>query len=133
MAPIFKSIFIFLETDQIFFIFRFQSAMSVPHMLGNQLNPNSSMAQKMHDSLNQEVEAHSIYSESNSNTNLVGPQLHSRVIASVRNSIFKSYSKFRIYNAGQFMWQKIDLTSSKLPKTQILNWDCLISEFRLFT
>ena len=54
-------------------------------MLGNQLNPSSSMAQKMHDSLNQEVEAHSIYtSDSSPNPNLIGPQLHSRVIASVR-------------------------------------------------
>lgn len=51
-------------------------------MLGNQLNPNSSMAQKMHDSLNQEVEAHSIYT-SETNSNLIGPQLHSKVVASV--------------------------------------------------
>lgn len=59
--------------------------MNAPHMLGNQLNPNSSMAQKMHDSLNQEVEAHSIYtSDSNPSANLVGPQLHGKVIASVR-------------------------------------------------
>lgn len=56
--------------------------MSVPHMLGNQLNPNSSMAQKMHDALNQEVEAHSIYT-SETNSNLIGPQLHSKVVASV--------------------------------------------------
>ncbi|KAL0276837.1 UNVERIFIED_CONTAM: hypothetical protein PYX00_004318 [Menopon gallinae] len=63
----------------------FQNTMNAPHMLGNQLNPNSSMAQKMHDSLNQEVEAHSIYtSDSNPSANLVGPQLHGKVIASVR-------------------------------------------------
>lgn len=56
-------------------------------MLGNQLNPTSTMAQKMSDTLSQELEAHSIFTEaSNSTTNLVGPQLHSRVIASV--SIF---------------------------------------------
>lgn len=53
-------------------------------MLGNQLNPTSTMAQKMSDTLSQELEAHSIFTEaSNSTTNLVGPQLHSRVIASV--------------------------------------------------
>ncbi|KAK6622126.1 hypothetical protein RUM44_001933 [Polyplax serrata] len=63
----------------------FQNAMSVPHMLGNQLNPNSSMAQKMHDALNQEVEAHSIYT-SETNSNLIGPQLHSKVVASARAS-----------------------------------------------
>lgn len=53
-------------------------------MLGNQLNPTSTMAQKMSDTLSQELEAHSIFTEANnSTTNLVGPQLHSRVIASV--------------------------------------------------
>lgn len=57
-------------------------------MLGNQLNPTSTMAQKMSDTLSQELEAHSIFTEaSNPTTNLVGPQLHSRVIASV--SIFE--------------------------------------------
>ncbi|XP_032667165.1 protein AF-10-like isoform X2 [Odontomachus brunneus] len=61
----------------------FQNGVSAPHMLGNQLNPTSTMAQKMSDTLSQELEAHSIFTEaSNSNTNLVGPQLHSRVIAS---------------------------------------------------
>jgi len=56
-------------------------------MLGNQLNPTSTMAQKMSDTLSQELEAHSIFTEaSNSNTNLIGPQLHSRVIASVRKN-----------------------------------------------
>lgn len=50
-------------------------------MLGNQLNPNSNMAQKMSDHLTSELEAHSIFSPENSN--LVGPQLHHRVIASV--------------------------------------------------
>ncbi|XP_078041762.1 coiled coil domain containing protein Alhambra isoform X3 [Augochlora pura] len=61
----------------------FQNGVSAPHMLGNQLNPTSTMAQKMSDTLSQELEAHSIFTEaSNSTTNLVGPQLHSRVIAS---------------------------------------------------
>ncbi|KAK0176699.1 hypothetical protein PV328_000812 [Microctonus aethiopoides] len=65
----------------------FQNGVSAPHMLGNQLNPSSTMAQKMSDTLNQELEAHSIFTEaSNSSTNLVGPQLHSRVIASIRST-----------------------------------------------
>ncbi|XP_033212743.1 protein AF-10-like isoform X2 [Belonocnema kinseyi] len=65
----------------------FQNGVSAPHMLGNQLNPTSTMAQKMSDTLSQELEAHSIFTEaSNSTTNLVGPQLHSRVIATIRSS-----------------------------------------------
>ncbi|XP_011687114.1 PREDICTED: protein AF-10-like isoform X2 [Wasmannia auropunctata] len=65
----------------------FQNGVSAPHMLGNQLNPTSTMAQKMSDTLSQELEAHSIFTEaSNSNTNLIGPQLHNRVIASIRSS-----------------------------------------------
>jgi hypothetical protein len=67
-------------------------------MLGNQLNPASTMAQKMSDTLNQELEAHSIFtSEPNLSSQpgpgqLVGPQLHSRVIASVRGSTPQSSS-----------------------------------------
>ncbi|XP_043523434.1 protein AF-10-like isoform X1 [Frieseomelitta varia] len=65
----------------------FQNGVSAPHMLGNQLNPTSTMAQKMSDTLSQELEAHSIFTEANnSTTNLVGPQLHSRVIASIRSN-----------------------------------------------
>lgn len=41
-------------------------------MLGNQLNPNSSVAQKMSDQLHMELEAHSVYTSEN-NLNLVGP------------------------------------------------------------
>ncbi|GFG34665.1 hypothetical protein Cfor_03077, partial [Coptotermes formosanus] len=62
----------------------FQNGVSAPHMLGNQLNPSSTMAQKMSDTLSAEMEAHSIFNDSSSSaTSLVGPQLHSRVIASV--------------------------------------------------
>lgn len=65
----------------------FQNGINAPHMLGNQLNPSSTMAQKMSDTLNQELEAHSIFTnDSNLPNILVGPQLHSRVIASVRSS-----------------------------------------------
>lgn len=61
-------------------------------MLGNQLNPSSTMAQKMSDTLSQELEAHSIFTEaSNSSTSLIGPQLHSRVIASVRKKTLNDY------------------------------------------
>lgn len=64
--------------------FRFQNGFNAPHMLGNQLNPNSHMAQKMSDHLNSELEAHSIFSPDALPANsLVGPQLHSRVVASV--------------------------------------------------
>lgn len=57
-------------------------------MLGNQLNPASTMAQKMSDTLSAELEAHSsaFTAADSSNSTLVGPQLHSRVIASVCNS-----------------------------------------------
>lgn len=57
-----------------------------PHMMGNQLNPNSNMAQKMSDHLTQEMEAHSIFNPAETASGLVGPQLHSRVIASVRSN-----------------------------------------------
>ncbi|XP_046742655.1 protein AF-10-like isoform X1 [Diprion similis] len=65
----------------------FQNGVSAPHMLGNQLNPTSTMAQKMSDTLTQELEAHAIFTDANNPTSsLVGPQLHSRVIASIRSS-----------------------------------------------
>ncbi|KOX73395.1 Protein AF-10 [Melipona quadrifasciata] len=68
------------EEKDVKFNIRFQNGVSAPHMLGNQLNPTSTMAQKMSDTLSQELEAHSIFTEaSNSTTNLVGPQLHSRI------------------------------------------------------
>lgn len=68
----------------VFLLISFQNGVHAPHMLGNQLNPNSNMAQKMTDHLNSEMEAHSIFNPAESSTsNLVGPQLHSRVIASV--------------------------------------------------
>ncbi|KAI5726342.1 hypothetical protein M8J76_000985 [Diaphorina citri] len=58
-----------------------QNGAAAPHiMLGNQLNPNSTMAQKMTETLNSELEAHSIYTaEPNLNsTQLVGPPLPNR-------------------------------------------------------
>lgn len=50
----------------------FQNGIHASHMLGNQLNPNSSVAQKMSDQLHMELEAHSVYTSEN-NLNLVGP------------------------------------------------------------
>ncbi|XP_037924559.1 protein AF-10 isoform X2 [Hermetia illucens] len=49
----------------------FQNGVHATHMLGNQLNPASSVAQKMSDQLHMEIEAHSIYTQSND----AGPQL----------------------------------------------------------
>lgn len=65
---------------------RFQSGSTAPHMLGNQLNPSSSMAQKMSDALNDELEAHSIFTTADSNStanNFVGPPLYNKIISSV--------------------------------------------------
>lgn len=50
----------------------FQNGVHASHMLGNQLNPNSSVAQKMSDQLHMELEAHSVYT-SETNVTLVGP------------------------------------------------------------
>ncbi|KAL1497078.1 hypothetical protein ABEB36_008098 [Hypothenemus hampei] len=62
-------------------------ATTAPHMLGNQLNPSSNMHQKMTDHLSNELEAHSIYHNSSDATpNLIGPQLHHRVVQSARAS-----------------------------------------------
>jgi len=74
----------------IYVVDRFQNGVIAPHMLGNQLNPSSTMAQKMSDTLSAEMEAHSIFNDSSSSTtSLIGPQLHSRVIASVSRKISK--------------------------------------------
>lgn len=54
----------------------FQKNVHATHMLGNQLNPASSMAQKMSDQLYMEMEAHSVYNAAPSletGTPLVGP------------------------------------------------------------
>jgi hypothetical protein len=54
-------------------------------MLGNALNPASTMAQKMSDSLSAELEAHSVFTAcANQSPTLVGAALPSRVIATVR-------------------------------------------------
>lgn len=50
----------------------FQNGVHASHMLGNQLNPNSSVAQKMSDQLHMELEAHSVYTNESA-LNLMGP------------------------------------------------------------
>ncbi|CAG9863164.1 unnamed protein product [Phyllotreta striolata] len=64
----------------------FQNGLSAPHMLGNQLNPNSTMHSKMSDHLSNELEAHSIFNPHEHGSSLVGPQLHHRVLQSARAS-----------------------------------------------
>ncbi|KAJ8940076.1 hypothetical protein NQ314_010910 [Rhamnusium bicolor] len=64
----------------------FQNGLTAPHMLGNQLNPSSNMHSKMTDHLNSELEAHSIFNPNENCSNLLGPQLHHRVIQSARAS-----------------------------------------------
>jgi len=58
----------------------FESSIDAPHMLGNALNPNSTMAQQMTDTLNEEIKTHKQFNETNGPTNrqplLVGPPLY---------------------------------------------------------
>jgi len=61
----------------------FETSIDAPHMLGNALNPNSSMAQQMTDTLNEEIKTHKQFNESNGQTSrqglLIGPQLFRQV------------------------------------------------------
>lgn len=61
----------------------------ITHMLGNQLNPSSSVAQKMSDQLFMEMEAHSVYTSSSmeSNSNLMGPMFPGKQLNNVSFSI----------------------------------------------
>jgi len=65
----------------------FEPSIDAPHMLGNALNPNSSMAQQMTDTLNEEIKTHKQFNENNGPTNqqskLMGPQLFRQVPKSV--------------------------------------------------
>ncbi|XP_073976582.1 uncharacterized protein isoform X3 [Rhodnius prolixus] len=51
------------------------AGLNAAHMLGNQLNPTSAMAQKMCDTLSQEMVAHSVFNSEPPTNHLVGPQL----------------------------------------------------------
>lgn len=61
----------------------FESSNDAPHMLGNALNPNSTMAQQMTDTLNEEIQTHKQFNENIGITNqqplLMGPQLYRHV------------------------------------------------------
>lgn len=63
----------------------FQNGVHASHMLGNQLNPNSMVAQKMSDQLHMEMEAHSVYTSSSldSGPQLVGPTFPGKAQAQV--------------------------------------------------
>uniref|UniRef100_A0A0K8SKE4 Protein AF-10 n=1 Tax=Lygus hesperus TaxID=30085 RepID=A0A0K8SKE4_LYGHE len=55
------------------------SGVQAPHMLGNSLNPSSTMAQKMCDTLSQEMVAHSVFNaDPTINNHLLGPQVPGR-------------------------------------------------------
>ncbi|XP_015378458.1 PREDICTED: protein AF-10-like [Diuraphis noxia] len=61
----------------------YEPTIDAPHMLGNALNPNSTMAQQMTDTLNEEIKTHKQFNENNIPTNrpplLMGPQLYRHV------------------------------------------------------
>jgi hypothetical protein len=62
------------------------------HMLGNQLNPASSAAKTMTETLNMEIEAHSIYT-AEPQSNLIGPQYPGRKDSVSFFDLFKNYSE----------------------------------------
>ncbi|KAJ6634929.1 Protein AF-10 [Pseudolycoriella hygida] len=66
----------------------FQNGVHVTHMLGNQLNPASSVAQKMSDQLHMELEANSAYTSSSldSASQFVGPPFPGKPQAQTRNA-----------------------------------------------
>nr|XP_022911591.1 uncharacterized protein LOC111422617 [Onthophagus taurus] len=92
----------------------FQNGIHAPHMLGNQLNPNSNMAQKMSDHLNSELEAHSIFTPNEASCNLVGPPLQHRVIASVRSN---STGGSSTASGGSGLSSMLGGNSGALPQT----------------
>lgn len=69
--------------------FKIFNGVHVSHMLGNQLNPASSVAQKMSDQLHMELEAHSVYTSSSldSASQLTGPPFPGKQQAQVNIKI----------------------------------------------
>lgn len=63
----------------------FQKGVHATHMLGNQLNPASSVAQKMSDQLYMELEAHSVYTSSSldSGAPIIGPIFPGKQLSNV--------------------------------------------------
>lgn len=71
----------------------FQNGVHVTHMLGNQLNPASSVAQKMSDQLHMDIETHCLYTSSSldSSTQLIGPPYPGKnqsQVNNIRHAIF---------------------------------------------
>ncbi|CAH1113743.1 unnamed protein product [Psylliodes chrysocephalus] len=91
----------------------FQNGLAAPHMLGNQLNPNSTMHSKMSDHLTNELEAHSIFNPNENNSSLVGPQLHHRVLQSARASSTGSSTA----SGGSGLSSMLGGSSGNIPQT----------------
>lgn len=54
---------------------------SAHHMLGNQINPNSSVAQKLSDQLSMEIQDHSAYSSDAVTQQFVGVPFHGKMVS----------------------------------------------------
>ncbi len=74
----------------------FQNGVHVTHMLGNQLNPASSVAQKMSDQLHMDLEANSMYTSSSldSASHFVGPPFPGKAQAQVCLFVFCCWIQF---------------------------------------
>lgn len=72
----------------------FPKGVTATHMLGNQLNPASSVAQKMTDQLYMEIEEHSAYTSSSldSAAPLIGPMFPGKYLNNVSSNSNKSFS-----------------------------------------
>lgn len=80
--------------------------MHVTHMLGNQLNPSSSVAQKMSDQLFMEMEAHSVYTSSSMDSSsqmTTGPVFPGKQLANVSfDKMIDFHVHFVMLNANAF-------------------------------
>ena len=70
---------------------------SAHHMLGNQINPNSSVAQKLSDQLSMEIQDHSAYSSDVVAQQFVGVPFHGKMVSFVIVFIFFFFLLFIIY------------------------------------
>lgn len=81
---IYMFLVLYINNYSKYYSFRFENSNNAPHMLGNSLNPSSSVARKMSDNLSKEIETHKMFNnESNSSTSKPkktpsGPQIHRR-------------------------------------------------------
>jgi hypothetical protein len=69
-----------------------RNGINAPHMLGNQINPASSVAQKMSETLTAELEAHNVVTHSSPIGNLTGVPFPSRSISPTKMSTVSSAS-----------------------------------------